>query len=64
MATVQKTREIILTYQQKHNIPDRIMCDAFGWDEDDWRKYKTGHARALTIYEQIMFMEMARVPLP
>ena len=64
MTTAQRAREIILEYQQTHNILDYVMCNTFAWTESDWDEYKNSHARALTIYEQIMFMELAHIPLP
>lgn len=64
MKTAQLAREIILEYQRAHNIPDYIMCNTFAWTERDWDEYKNSYARTLTIYEQIMFMELAHIPLP
>ena len=64
MTTAQRAREIILEYQRTHNIPDYVMCDIFAWDEIKWDKYRGGAVHKLTIYEQIMFMEFARTPLP
>ena len=56
-------RQTILEYQQKHNIPDFIMCNILCMDEPEWNKYKVSGRGTLTTFQKIMFIVTTQTPL-
>ena len=61
---MNKTRKYILEYQEKHNLPDFVMCNILCIEESDWEKYKHGRGIQLTTFQKIMFIVNTETPLP
>ena len=59
----QDVRQAILQYQQKHKLPDYVMCNILCMDEIEWQKFRT-YGTTLTVLQQLSFIMETNTPLP